>query len=231
MKLLIWDFDGTLGYREGGMWSASLWEVAQRVAPERGLTVDQIRPHLQAGFPWQTPERPHPDLSDPERWWEAINLTLAAALRAAGFEEGLASLAAGQVRAVYTDPARWRLFEDTRPILQSLSAQGWTHALLSNHVPELPRFLHHLGLSPLLALAHNSAQTGYEKPHPRAFQAVLEAFPEAGPVWMIGDNPVADVQGAEAVGIPGILVRRPHPDSRRYAADLAAVAAMVESPA
>ena len=37
---------------------------------------------------------------------------------------------------------------------------------------------------------------------------------------MIGDNPIADVRGAEAAGIPAILVRANHPDVERQANDL-----------
>jgi FMN phosphatase YigB (HAD superfamily) len=40
---------------------------------------------------------------------------------------------------------------------------------------------------------------------------------------MIGDNVVADVLGAEAVGIPAILVRRPDPRARLYCDSLAGV--------
>ena len=40
---------------------------------------------------------------------------------------------------------------------------------------------------------------------------------------MVGDNVVADVLGAEAVGIPAVLVRRPDPRAARYADSLAGV--------
>jgi ribonucleotide monophosphatase NagD (HAD superfamily) len=40
---------------------------------------------------------------------------------------------------------------------------------------------------------------------------------------MVGDNVVADVLGAEAVGVPAILVRRPDPRAERYADTLAGV--------
>jgi ribonucleotide monophosphatase NagD (HAD superfamily) len=40
---------------------------------------------------------------------------------------------------------------------------------------------------------------------------------------MVGDNVVADVLGAEAVGIPAVLVRRPGPRAVRYADTLAGV--------
>ncbi|TMR98815.1 HAD-IA family hydrolase [Nonomuraea basaltis] len=52
----------------------------------------------------------------------------------------------------------------------------------------------------------NSSLAGWEKPRRRIFEAALEqaGWPER--VWMIGDNPVADIAGAQASEIPGILV-------------------------
>ena len=44
---------------------------------------------------------------------------------------------------------------------------------------------------------------------------------------MIGDNVAADVLGAEAAGIPAILVRRPDPRAARYADTLAGVDAFL----
>jgi hypothetical protein len=44
---------------------------------------------------------------------------------------------------------------------------------------------------------------------------------------MIGDNVVADVLGAEAVGIPAVLVRRPDPRAARFSATLAGVDAFL----
>jgi len=61
----------------------------------------------------------------------------------------------------------------------------------------------------------SSALIGYEKPHPEAYAIGLRATGGADEVWMVGDNPVADVQGAEAAGIPAILVRREGKAERR----------------
>jgi FMN phosphatase YigB (HAD superfamily) len=47
-------------------------------------------------------------------------------------------------------------------------------------------------------------------------------------VWMVGDNVVADVLGAEAVGISAVLVRRPDPRAARYADSLAGVERFLE---
>jgi len=80
----------------------------------------------------------------------------------------------------------------------------------------------------LVAALFNSAQTGYEKPHPQAFRNVLEWAVEPEAVWMIGDNPKADIAGAEALGIPAILVRTSHPAARYYCAELSQVLPIVQ---
>jgi putative hydrolase of the HAD superfamily len=87
-------------------------------------------------------------------------------------------------------------------------------------VPELPGIIEHLGLTPHLVHIFNSAETGYEKPHPHAFRLVLDAMPDLQDVWMVGDNIEADVKGALRVGIPAILVRKHHNDADYYAETL-----------
>ncbi|MEW5866793.1 MAG: HAD hydrolase-like protein [Bacillota bacterium] len=49
-------------------------------------------------------------------------------------------------------------------------------------------------------------------------------------VWMVGDNLVADVAGAEALGLPAILVRSPRRDDvRYYASNLWEAAGIIEA--
>ena len=102
------------------------------------------------------------------------------------------------------------------------------HLILSNNVPELPGTLHDLGLDGHLHQIFNSAQSGYEKPHPRAFGGVLEAVANAEAAWMVGDSPAADVRGAEAVGLPTILVRGQKPGTRYHCADLYGIIDIVD---
>jgi len=227
MKYLIWDFDGTLGYREGGMWTLTLLEIIRQAMPALDVTTDQLRGLLR-GYPWHTPERPHPELSTADAWWAALDPLFTSALTGIGVPEPLIGGMIRAFRPAYTDLSRWRLFPDTLPALQQLSAGGWQHVVLTNHVPELPAILDHLGLTPHVAALFNSAQTGYEKPHPQAFRNVLDwaVAPEA--VWMIGDNPKADVAGAEAAGIPAILVRTSDPSVRYCCAELSEVMPIVQ---
>src|SRR5690242_2098708 len=87
MNYLIWDFDGTLGYREGGMWSRTLFEIVQQAMPELGVSVEPLRPHLQAGYPWHFPERSHTEWDTADAWWAAYHPALINAMLAVGVLE------------------------------------------------------------------------------------------------------------------------------------------------
>ena len=229
MGALIWDFDGTLAYRQGRWpaWTQTLLEVLEREAPGHGVAAELLRPFVREGFPWHSPEVYHPHLASADAWWAALEPRFAAAFAAVGVDEGSARRMAKAVRGAYLVPERWRLYDDALPVLEELSARGWEHVLLTNHVPELGEILRHLGLDGYLRGVSNSAKTGYEKPHPEAFRGVLEKLSGTDAVWMIGDSAEADVAGAEAAGIPAILVRRPREGVERYCEDLTGVPAIV----
>lgn len=66
-----------------------------------------------------------------------------------------------------------------------------------------------MGLASRVDQVFTSALVGWEKPNRRVFEHVLASYGEPEQAWMVGDNPVADVAGAEAVGLQAILVRGP----------------------
>lgn len=223
-RLVIWDFDGTLAHRRGETgWSILLAETLDAEEPGHGHSAETFRPYLRQGFPWHTPEIAHPELREPEAWWATVLPVLARAYERAGYGTEHAGELADAARRLYVDPAvGWELFADTRAALEGLSRAGWRHAILSNHVPELRQLVTGLGLDELISFVSCSAETGYEKPHPQAFASVLEPLRPTD-VWMVGDNVLADALGAEAVGVPAVLVRRPDPRAARYADTLAGV--------
>jgi FMN phosphatase YigB (HAD superfamily) len=228
-RLLIWDFDGTLAHRRGETgWSILLAEALDTEEPGHGHSPDVFRPHLREGFPWHRPETAHPELCEPEAWWGSVCRVLSRAYEFAGYASGRALELADAARRLYVDPkVGWELFGDTLPTLGRLTGAGWTHAILSNHVPELRQIIAGLGLDDAVAFVSCSAETGYEKPHAQAYASVLDALRPAE-AWMVGDNIVADVLGAEAVGIPAVLVRRPDPRAARYADSLDGVERFLE---
>ena len=202
---IIWDFDGTLGYREAG-WSGCMVQALDELAPGHGIRIEDVRPHISAGFPWHTPEIAHPQLT-PSEWWALVEAIIFGAYMQVGLDESLALQLSRAYRERYIDSDFFRLYDDTLPALRKLAQLGWQHVILSNHVPELPDIVTALGLGNLVEVCLSSATTGYEKPSNRAYEIALESTEYPEMVWMVGDSVTADVRGAEAVGIPGILVR------------------------
>jgi putative hydrolase of the HAD superfamily len=218
-KAILWDFDGTLAYREG-LWSGCLAGVLQEKEPAAGITRDDVRPLLHNGFPWHTPDKAHPELSTPDAWWGVVEGLLFRACRQLGLSEKKARSYARETHERYIDVAGFKLFDDTLPVLTNLKDEGWRHIILSNHVPELGGIVEGLRLAELIDDALSSAVTGYEKPNPKAFELGREAAGYPDELWMVGDNPEADVRGAESVGIPAILVRHDVTDVTRRFEDL-----------
>jgi putative hydrolase of the HAD superfamily len=204
-RVVLWDFDGTLAFRDG-MWRGCLVDALTEIAPGHCLVGADVAPGLHDGFPWHRPQTGHPDLNTPDAWWDALRPLFVKAYVGAGVDARLAALAATGVRAHYTDASRWTVFPDSVAALEELAAAGWLHVVVSNHVPELDGLLRHLGLGRYFAAVVNSSLVGWEKPHPRIFELALDRAGRPERVWMVGDNPVADVAGARTLGIPGILV-------------------------
>ena len=210
---LLWDFDGTLAERPG-MWSQCLADVTNDFMGTSQFQRESFVPYLAAGFPWHMPEVGHPELSDSVAWWSALEPTLSEAIcKGANLPKALADQLLGRVRLDYINPIRWQVFPDTVGTLEELSAKGWRHIVLSNHVPELPTLANALGIGQHFDQIYTSALLGYEKPNPLCFQAVLAHLPRRAKIIMIGDNYAADVLGAQAAGLKAVLVRKPHPST------------------
>lgn len=228
MKYLIWDFDGTLGYRVGG-WTGALIEVLRRFEPGVDITPEEIRPYIQSGYPWHAPEQSHLGIQTAAQWWDRLDPVFERAYERVGVDSARVTLLAKYVRQVFSESQYWCLFDDTLPVLGHLVSKDWTHIILSNHVPELGQIISDLGLTDIVSQIFNSAEIGYEKPHPQAFRIVLDALGRTEVVWMIGDNIKADVEGAQAVGLPAILVRKYHEDAVHFAEDLYQIEKVIDS--
>lgn len=228
-KAVIWDFDETLA-RRSGRWSDTLVDALNKEAPGHAWTASSFMPGLSHGFPWHDWERGHPELADPDRWWDNLRPIFRGAMEEAGVSKPVAERASTRFRSEYVRLDRWSAFPDTVPALIRLRRSGWRQAILSNHCPELPDLVRGLGLWSYFDVVLTSAEIGFEKPHPEAFARALRDLGHPDPVWMIGDSPEADIAGAARCGIPGVLVRR-FASGCRYAPDLNAAVEMIEGTA
>jgi putative hydrolase of the HAD superfamily len=208
-RVVFWDFDGTLASRRGG-WRGALIDALTDANPNHHVSAADLAPSLQDGFPWHRPDIEHLHLETPDAWWVELTARFELAYLRAGVVSQIASSAAGLVRQRYCDPRHWTLFPDSRPVLEQLGQAGWRHVVVSNHVPELPELVSALGLDNIIESVVTSAHTGYEKPNPKMFAEAIRRAGAPRTMWMVGDSPTADIAGAEAVGIPAILVRTPN---------------------
>lgn len=230
MRYLIWDFDGTLAERRG-MWSAALLEALETELPGHSLTPESLIPYLQTGFPWHEPQNVRETKVSAEEWWQALYpVFVRAYCEGLQLENAQAHRLCKAAREAYVNPRNWVLFEDTLPSLKALAAAGWKHVILSNHVPELSQIVQALGIGRYFEAIFNSAETGIEKPHPRAFHNVLASLGQVKSVWMIGDSITTDVNGAIAAGLQAALVRKPHADAAVYHETLDQLAAFLIAP-
>jgi putative hydrolase of the HAD superfamily len=209
MKLLVWDFDGTLG-RWKLTWSEALAQALRAVDPAHRVTAEELRPHLRSGFPWHAPAVTREAVLSADDWWRARVPLFEQAYRSCGVDGESARQAALHVRDVVARPDEFERYHDALPALEAARVDGWTQVILSNHIPELPEIVRYLDIDRYMDRVLTSAALPAEKPNRLAFDAVLAAYPSARPIVMIGDNPIADVAGGRAVGMHAILVRAQH---------------------
>jgi putative hydrolase of the HAD superfamily len=224
---IFWDFDGTLVLTP--KWSTSLVKALDILHPGHDITREQISAFLNEGFPWHTPETYHPELSSPEAWWTFLRPVLAGAVLRMGYGNEDCYRAAELAQEIILDTRTYIPYDETLPVLQYLCEKGWQHFILSNNYPQLPEVVSHLSFSDLITECITSGLVGYDKPNRGIFEYALDLAGRPEKIWMVGDNIKADVRGAEAVGIPAILVHtQVNEKPKYYAADLYEVARIIE---
>jgi len=109
----------------------------------------------------------------------------------------------------YAQGRAWERFPDVLPALRSLQAKGCKLAVVSNFDSRLPEILRELGIEDLLDAVIYSSRAGSAKPDPAIFQRALDELGVTPQRTVhVGDSLEADVAGAAAAGIRGLLIRR-----------------------
>jgi putative hydrolase of the HAD superfamily len=215
-----WDFDGTLISRPS-MWAEAASRLVRSVAPERECPDASLLRALDDGMPWHRSDRSHPELTTPDQWWQCVFRRYVEVFGELGLPEATTPKALDAIRQDILMPQRYSVYPDVEAVLTELAAAGWRQVMVSNHVPELPELVEGLGLARHFAAIVTSGIVGYEKPHPRMFEVARTHTIPGRPVWMIGDNLVADCLSVTPLGVRAILVRVPaDPPYERQAEDL-----------
>jgi putative hydrolase of the HAD superfamily len=212
-QVVFWDFDGTLARREN-LWAGALADAWKSVGGSPAISPAELRPLLSNRFPWHTPAEVRTPVTA-QTWWQALRPVFLGAFVGAGGSPTLAEAAVAAVPASFYRTAAWTLIDGAVEALAITKTAGYRNVILSNHAPELPSLVEALGLSDLVELTITSAAIGAEKPHRALFEHAMRAasVEPADDIWMVGDNPVADMEGARAVGIRALLADGDYPDS------------------
>lgn len=197
-KAVFWDFDGTLTYGEP-TWLTCMVLALGEYAPQYGVTGDRLRPHWKKGSWYLTGET----------FWEDMFPRFDACYKALGVPGSLAEDAARRVRQIVQDETLYRVRREAPGALMACAYKGYKNYILTNNFPEWEGLLDRLKLRRYFSGVVNSGVVGVAKPDPQIFRkAEAEAnFPSH--IWMVGDNPVADIQGAKNAGWKAIHVTKP----------------------
>lgn len=103
----------------------------------------------------------------------------------------------------------FELYDDVAPVLTELSGSGLIVGAISNSHRSLDAFCEHFSLRGLITVSVSSAAHGYMKPHRSIFDAALaKAGVLPGEAVMVGDSIKHDIEGALAIGMRAVLLRR-----------------------
>lgn len=208
-KALFWDFDGTLVHSRV-LWSGAVYRALCECCPDTAVTLEQIRGPMRYGFTWHTPEEDYTACIGPA-WWERMFRRFEDIYAELGVDEETARRASVRVRCLIFRPENYTLYADTLDTLLTCRAMGWRNVLLSNNYPELPAILDALGLTEHFDGVVVSALVGWDKPRREIYEYARNLAGNPKYCIMIGDNPMADIAGARAVGIHTIHVHSQDP--------------------
>jgi putative hydrolase of the HAD superfamily len=136
-----------------------------------------------------------------------LDLRTACAMVVAAHLELLAPIAT--VREALLAAIVFTPFDDARPALARLRADGVALAVVSNWDVSLHEMLERTGLRPHVDHVVSSVEVGAAKPDPAPFATALAALGfEAREAVHVGDSLDEDVAGARAAGITPVLLDR-----------------------
>ena len=214
-KYALWDFDGTLAYRDG-MWTDALFCVLQKNRIEN-IKKEDIRPFLNIGFSWHSPETPHSEMFCGKKWWEYYEIYFQEIYEKLGINTIVSRKLCKEVKNEYLDCKKWHIYSDTEKALANLIQKDYKNVILSNHVPELAALVSELNLEKYFYKIYSSGNIGYEKPNKKIFDFVIDDLKtNRCNCIMIGDSYDADIAGALRSNIKPILVRKENTKSYKW---------------
>jgi len=198
---VIFDWGGTLSiFVEAELVDA--WRmVARHLAPDREDEVTGALVAVEEEF-WAT--------TSTHQQSGTLAQLLAAATDRLGLDAAEALLEEAATHHLDAWTPHIRHDPDARSTLRALRDRGLRIGLLSNtHWPRTfhEHFLERDGLAELIDARLYTSEMSYQKPHPSAFKAALDAIAIEDPARavFVGDRPFDDIFGAKGAGLHAVL--------------------------
>ncbi|MFN7562738.1 MAG: HAD-IA family hydrolase [Prosthecobacter sp.] len=185
-----------------------------RIAAEHGVTVSGEALNQAFRAVWRgTPSPLHPEgcppVDDDRSWWRQVASGTFTQALGRPLDDAVMEPLFNRLYAHYAQASAWRLYDEVRPALEALAGR-FRLIVLSNFDRRLLSIFDGHGLMPLVEKIILSSEVGASKPHPRMFQAALQAAGvPASECLHVGDDPKCDVEGAELAGLRFFAVQRP----------------------
>jgi REG-2-like HAD superfamily hydrolase len=145
---------------------------------------------------------------DKEEFWLEFSKRIFKRTGVVGEHDRLAEKYSSELCDIF-GPNCFELYPDVIPALSALKEKDIQLAVLSNWQKGLEKFIIELGIRDYFTHIIASAEVGFQKPDPAIFAETVRRLDVQIPnIMHIGDSPVDDIQGAQAVGIKSILIDR-----------------------
>ena len=201
-KAILWDFDGTLSYPNKSF-STALYDAITQCGHAVHRT--EAMAFTERAYSWKAPDRTYPDQTG-EKWWEDLFGKTALFCRSQGIAPADIPKINRRFRELLTAVSNYRLYDDTLETLRLCAALGYKNHLATNNYPEITAVINALGLDPWLTGCIVSSHIGYEKPRKEFYDHAKALCGAPETLYMVGDNPVADILGAKNAGLVTIAV-------------------------
>ena len=217
MKVIFWDFDGTLVY-SNPLWSNSVYNALKSVYNDTTVTFNEIRACMATGFTWHTPEKDFTAFTN-EKWWQYMNHYFYNCYISLNVPQNIAEQATEKIRDFIKRKENYQLYSDACSTLKKLKDKGVKNVILSNNYPDLCDVLKKLDIYDLFDDFVISAVVGYDKPRKEIFEIAKSLYPNAKEYYMVGDSVKADIIGGNNAGFKSILVHKGFDEQADYCFD------------
>ncbi len=210
VRWVFFDFAGTLGFNDPPRIWNYVWTCARR-----GHFFDRrdVRPVMDEVWGGMDTEAgiAHPEASADEQTYDLLRARLEREIlvRLGIPESGEREAMVQELLAVQDDPDTYTLYPEVPAALARMAEAGYRMCVVSNFNWALPQIAEGLGLTRYAEQAVTSARVGYRKPHPRIYEAALEATgADAAESLFVGDSFGPDYEGPMSLGFQALMVDR-----------------------